>query len=142
MTHLLANLGWVDFDLGNWDFPPSCPAAQPLLPNFHQPKQNRADSGTVKLQVNPTQVRQEMVTRPYGSIEEVHRKCFYNLKFTLCQIKSTKCHRCSPCRSRRRWSSRSPSRASASRLRQLPPRRSAQQHRRRRRWRNRLDRYE
>ena len=43
-----------------WDVPPSCPAAQPLLPNSHQPKQNWADNGTVKIQVNPTQVRQEM----------------------------------------------------------------------------------
>ena len=53
VTHLLANLGWADFDL---DVPPSCPAAHPLLPNSHQPEQNQADSGTVKIQVNPTQV--------------------------------------------------------------------------------------
>ena len=33
----------------------SCPAAQPLLPNSHQPKQSRADSGTLKIQVNRTQ---------------------------------------------------------------------------------------
>ena len=37
------DLGWVDFDLG---VPPSCPPAQPLLPNFHGPKQNWADSET------------------------------------------------------------------------------------------------
>ena len=29
--------------------------AQPLLPNFHQPRQDWADSGTLKIQVNPTQ---------------------------------------------------------------------------------------
>ena len=43
---LLVCLGWVDFDLG---VPPSCPAAQPLLPNSHQPRQNWADSGTLKI---------------------------------------------------------------------------------------------
>ena len=57
MTHLLAKLGWVDFV---WDVSPSFPAAQQLLPNSHQPRQNRADSGTAKIQVNPTQVLQEM----------------------------------------------------------------------------------
>ena len=36
VSHLLADLGWVDFDLG--------PAALPLLPNSHRPKQNRADT--------------------------------------------------------------------------------------------------
>ena len=29
--------------------------AQLLLPNSHQPKQNRADSGTLEIQVNKTQ---------------------------------------------------------------------------------------
>ena len=43
--------GWVDFDLG---VPPACPAAQPLLPNSNQPRQNWADSGTPKIKVNPT----------------------------------------------------------------------------------------
>ena len=41
------DLGWVDFD---FCVPPSCPAAQPLLPNSHQPKQSQADSGTLKTQ--------------------------------------------------------------------------------------------
>ena len=50
---------WIGLTL-TWDVPPFCPAAQPLLPNSHQPKQNRADSGAVKIQVTPTQVRQEM----------------------------------------------------------------------------------
>ena len=50
--HLLVHLGGVDFDLG---VPSSCPAAQPLLPNSHQPKQSRADSGTLEIQVNKTQ---------------------------------------------------------------------------------------
>ena len=57
MTHLLAKLGWVDFV---WDVSPSFPAAQQLLPNSHQPRQNRADSGRVKIKVNPTQVRHVM----------------------------------------------------------------------------------
>ena len=35
-------------------------AAQPLLPNSYQPKQNCADSGTPKIQVNPTQVLGQM----------------------------------------------------------------------------------
>ena len=43
-------LGWVDFDL---DVPPPCPGAQPFLPNSHQPMQNWADSGTLKVQPNP-----------------------------------------------------------------------------------------
>ena len=38
--HLLRDQGWVDFDLG---VPPSCPAAQLLLPNSHEPKRNWAD---------------------------------------------------------------------------------------------------
>ena len=46
------DLGWVDFDLG---VPPSCLAAQSLLPNFQQPKQNWADSRMLKIQVYPTQ---------------------------------------------------------------------------------------
>ena len=32
------------------------PAAQPILPNSHLPKQNWADSGTPKFKANPTQV--------------------------------------------------------------------------------------
>ena len=52
VSQLFVGLGWVDFDLG---VPPSCPAAQPLLPNSHQPNQNRADGGTLKIQVDPTQ---------------------------------------------------------------------------------------
>ena len=52
VSHLLIDLVWVDFDLGA---PPSCPSAQPLLPNSHQPRHNLADSGTLKIKVNPTQ---------------------------------------------------------------------------------------
>ena len=52
LSHLLIEMGSVDFDLG---VRPSCLAAQPLLPNSHQPKQNQADCGTIKIQVNPTQ---------------------------------------------------------------------------------------
>ena len=57
VIHLVVHLGWVDFDL---DVPPSFPAAQPFLPNFYQPMQNWADSGTLKIRVNPTQVDDEM----------------------------------------------------------------------------------
>ena len=53
VTHRLRDLGWVDFDLV---VASSCPAAQPLLPNSYQPKQNWADIGTTKVKVNPTQV--------------------------------------------------------------------------------------
>ena len=35
--------------------PPSCPTAQPLLPNHHQPKQSLADGGTLKLSQNSSQ---------------------------------------------------------------------------------------
>ena len=42
----------VESDLG---VPPSRPAAQPLLPNSRQHRQNWADSGTLKIQFNPTQ---------------------------------------------------------------------------------------
>ena len=42
------------------DVPPSCPAAQPVLPISHQPRQNQAKGGTAKINVNPTEVRREM----------------------------------------------------------------------------------
>ena len=54
---MLVALGWVDFDLG---VPPYCPAAQPLLPHSHQPKQNWADGRITKIKVNPTQVLGQM----------------------------------------------------------------------------------
>ena len=41
----------------NLRVPLSC---QPLLPNSHQSRQNQADSGTLKFQVNPTQVHDQM----------------------------------------------------------------------------------
>ena len=44
-----------------WDVQPSYPAAQPVLPISHQPRQNpRAEGGTSPIKVNPTEVRQEM----------------------------------------------------------------------------------
>ena len=52
VSHLLVDLGCVDFDLV---VPSSCPAAQPILPHFHIPRQNWADSGTLTIQFNPTQ---------------------------------------------------------------------------------------
>ena len=51
-SHVLVDLGCVDFDLG---VSPSCPAAQPPLPHSHLPKQSRADSRTIEIQVNKTQ---------------------------------------------------------------------------------------
>ena len=57
VIHLLRDLGRVEFDS---DVPPYCPAAQPLLPNSHQPKQNWADGGTTKIKVNPTQISEQM----------------------------------------------------------------------------------
>ena len=51
-SHVLVDLGWVEFD---FRVPPSCPVYQPPLPNSHQPTQNRADSGTLKIHVKPTQ---------------------------------------------------------------------------------------
>ena len=50
VTHIFVDLGWVDFELG---VPPSCPSAQPLLPNSHKPRPNWADSGALTIQVNP-----------------------------------------------------------------------------------------
>ena len=41
-------LGWVDFDL---DVPLILPAAQPVLPLSHQPKQDQADGGIAKIKV-------------------------------------------------------------------------------------------
>ena len=42
---------FVDFNLG---VPPVCPFAMTSLPNFHLPKQNRADRGTNKIKVKET----------------------------------------------------------------------------------------
>ena len=42
------------------DGPPSCPTDQPVLPIFHQPRQNQAEGGAAKIKANPTKVRQEM----------------------------------------------------------------------------------
>ena len=49
VAHLVADLGWVDFD---FSVQPYCTLFQPLLPNL--PKQNWADNGTLKIQVIPT----------------------------------------------------------------------------------------
>ena len=54
VSHLLVDLGWVDFDLG---VPLSCPAAQPLLPKF--PSAQAELGRTLKIQVNPTQSTME-----------------------------------------------------------------------------------
>ena len=56
VVHLGADLVWVDLD---FCLPPSWPPAQPLLPNFHQLRQNWADSVTLKIKVNPTEVRDQ-----------------------------------------------------------------------------------
>ena len=74
VSHLLVDLGLVDFDLG---VPPSYPAAQPFLPNSHQPRQNGADSGTLKIQVNPTSPRTD--ESPCTRMSE--RGCRVRLRF-------------------------------------------------------------
>ena len=68
--HLLRDLGWIDFHL---EVPPCCTclAAQLLLPNSHQPKQNWADSERTKIQVNPTQVSEQM-KHPVALYTAVH----------------------------------------------------------------------
>ena len=53
-------------------FHPSCPVVKTLLPNSHQPRQNWADSGTLKIQVNPTQVHEHM-GRPVQTTPIAHR---------------------------------------------------------------------
>ena len=53
-----------------WDVPQPCPAAQPDLPIYHQPRQNQAKGGTAKIKVNPTDVRQEMVL-PVASVPNI-----------------------------------------------------------------------
>ena len=45
-------LGWLLFGFSTF-----LPAAKPLLPNSYQPRQNWADSGILKIQVNPTKSR-------------------------------------------------------------------------------------
>ena len=51
VRHVVVDLGWVDFI---FNIPSSCPAPQPILPNFQLPRQSRAGSGTPKISVNPT----------------------------------------------------------------------------------------
>ena len=43
-----------------WLAPPSCPAAQQVLPLSHQPRQNLAEGGTTKIKVNPTILSNQM----------------------------------------------------------------------------------
>ena len=66
-------LGWIDFDLG---VPPSCLAAQPIHSNSHQRRQNRSESGTLKVQDNPSQAH-EQIGHPvqffWGRREEVRK---------------------------------------------------------------------
>ena len=58
------SLTWVGLTL-IWMYHPSCPAALPILPFSHQPKQGQADSGIAKIKVNPTQVR-DLLCHPVG----------------------------------------------------------------------------
>ena len=53
-------LGWVDFDL---DVPLILPSCSAHSAHLYQPKQNRADRGTAKIKVNPTQV-QDLLGHP------------------------------------------------------------------------------
>ena len=50
-------VGWLTLIC---NVPPFGPAAQPLLPISHQPKQNQAEGGTNKIEVNPTQLSDQM----------------------------------------------------------------------------------
>ena len=77
VSHVLVHLGWVDFDSC---VPPSCPAAQPLLLNSHQPKQSQADTGTLKK--SPQNPVSAHLGRPVG---------LYRLKEKLC-IRSATFH--------------------------------------------------
>ena len=54
---VVAAMVWGDFD---FYVPSSCPAPQPILPNFQLPKQNEAVNGTPKINVNPTQVHDHL----------------------------------------------------------------------------------
>ena len=79
-SHVLVDLGWVDLD---FCVLPSCPAAQPLLPNSHQPKQSWADGGTLKIQVNKTQ---STSTCPWTSCTWMCTVYYYdedNLRFRI-----------------------------------------------------------
>ena len=59
VSNLLESLGLVAFDLGT---PLHCPNTRSFLLNFHQPRQNFADSVTLKYQVNPNQFTSWWVT--------------------------------------------------------------------------------
>ena len=52
---VVVNLIWIDFPL---KILPFYPAAPPIPPNFHLPKQNWADSGMATIKVNQTQVHE------------------------------------------------------------------------------------
>ena len=54
VSHLLVDLGWVEFDLG---VPSSWTAAQPLLPNSARPRKNLAD-------LNPTNLVSDRMNNP------------------------------------------------------------------------------
>ena len=54
VTHLLANLGWVDLDLECSTILPSCSASSANCPSA------QAEGGTSKIKVNPTQICQKM----------------------------------------------------------------------------------
>ena len=64
MTHLLANLGWVDFDLGCSIILPSYSATSSKFPSAQA-----EFGGTVKIQVNSTQVRQDMGHPVFAAFE-------------------------------------------------------------------------
>ena len=58
MTLVVANLGWVDFDLGCSIILPSCPDDSA---KFHLHRQNVADSRLTKILVNPTKVHDHLL---------------------------------------------------------------------------------
>ena len=67
VNHLLANLGWVDFDF-------ACSTLCLVLPGLMGNWQNQAEGGTGKIKVNPTEVPQEMC-HPACKVEVVN--CAY-----------------------------------------------------------------
>ena len=70
--HLVVYLSWVDIEL-DCSTNLICQAAQPLLPNSHQTKQNWAGGGTTKIKVNPTRVLEQM-THPVHTCSDFRER--------------------------------------------------------------------
>ena len=69
-VHQLADLSWVDLDLGCSIILPNCSAFSAQIPSAHP---ESADSGTPKIKVKPTKVCEVMdhpVMLPFHSVEQ------------------------------------------------------------------------